>query len=595
MLEVHMDRERTGLDRFLVRVPAAGYEWMVVSFFYSRYRPVGGYHMWNEITEAEAEDIKKRGWAVAEADLTKTPKTEVFAINGADPEVLAYGMAKYSRSALSLKDSLKEISSQKAEQFLNTFYFQYGHRSIADLAHIPLGLENISLLAAIEVVDEQRWDGQERSTRYQDFSKRLYYTPSDLNEVEAALYHKSIHALFTAYDDVFEAASADFKEKNPRPEGMEEAAYERTLRARTFDVARYLLPLATLTSVGQITSARTLEAQIARLLDSEYPEVRELATKMKKATTGPSYNAKDEKVREAFRHFYEVCPNWSQPEGATDALTEIYNQTGLSPALAPTLVKYAERSPYGQDLADFVAKHLEKLHIPVLCQDGRDIEHEQLMDCIISTHPSAEIVSTIIYEHTNRPFRAIWKAVHGKGTEWIDNFLKGALALRGKFDELPRCFRAGSGVIFDIHMDIGGFRDMHRHRRAQQHIQAYTADDFQLPEPLAPAVEKAYLAAVKEAQRACVVMNNMRETYGRPLDVTAYMLPLGTKVRFLMKMDVAEIAYIAELRTGPAGHISYRRVAWQMFQALKDIAPALAEGIADRVTDPDSPLDFFKR
>ena len=61
--------------------------------------------------------------------------TEVYAIHGAEPEILAYAMAKYSRSSLTMRESLTEISSQRAEQFLNTFYFQYGHRSIADLAH----------------------------------------------------------------------------------------------------------------------------------------------------------------------------------------------------------------------------------------------------------------------------------------------------------------------------------------------------------------------------------------------------------------------------------------------------------------------------
>src|SRR5215475_10683461 len=104
-------------------------------------------------------------------------QTDVFAVHGADPEVLAYAMAKYSRSALSMKESLKEISSQKAEQFLNTFYFQYGHRSIADLAHIAFAVERLSLLAAIVLVDEQRWDGQERSTRYQNFRKSGWYMP----------------------------------------------------------------------------------------------------------------------------------------------------------------------------------------------------------------------------------------------------------------------------------------------------------------------------------------------------------------------------------------------------------------------------------
>jgi thymidylate synthase ThyX len=103
--------------------------------------------------------------------------TEVYCIHGADPEVQAYAMAKYSRSALSLKESLAELNEQKAEKFLNTFYFQYGHRSIADLAHVAMALERLSLLAATLVVDESRWDGQERSTRYQDFQRSGHYTP----------------------------------------------------------------------------------------------------------------------------------------------------------------------------------------------------------------------------------------------------------------------------------------------------------------------------------------------------------------------------------------------------------------------------------
>ena len=113
----------------------------------------------------------------AEKPASDTPSTEVFAVYGVEPEIQAYAMAKYSRSSLSMKESLREISAQKAEKFLNTFYFQYGHRSIADLAHIALAVERLSILAAIELADEQRWDGQERSTRYQDFKKSGYYTP----------------------------------------------------------------------------------------------------------------------------------------------------------------------------------------------------------------------------------------------------------------------------------------------------------------------------------------------------------------------------------------------------------------------------------
>src|SRR5213082_4105161 len=125
-----------------------------------------------------------------------SPSAQVFAVFGAEPEVQAYAMAKYSRSALSMKESLKEISDQKAEQFLNTFYFQYGHRSIADLAHIAFAIERLSILAAIAVVDEQRWDGQERSTRYQNFKKSGFYTPEfGSHDVLRTLYIETIQLL----------------------------------------------------------------------------------------------------------------------------------------------------------------------------------------------------------------------------------------------------------------------------------------------------------------------------------------------------------------------------------------------------------------
>src|SRR5208337_628878 len=126
---------------------------------------------------------------------TPAPETsvEVFAVYGVEPEIQAYAMAKYSRSSLSMKESLKEITLQRAEKFLNTFYFQYGHRSIADLAHIALAIERLSILAAVAVADEQRWDGQERSTRYQDFRKSGYFTPDFGDDRQAAgLYEQTI-------------------------------------------------------------------------------------------------------------------------------------------------------------------------------------------------------------------------------------------------------------------------------------------------------------------------------------------------------------------------------------------------------------------
>src|SRR5215472_13629659 len=267
------------------------------------------------------------------------PQVNVFAVHGVDPEVQAYAMAKYSRSALSMKESLKEISEQKAEQFLNTFYFQYGHRSIADLAHIAVAVEKLSILAAIVLVDEQRWDGQERSTRYQNFKKSGYYVPDFDGDAAGAekrrLYCSTIDFLFSEYEAFTREMLDYYTRRVARPQDMAEDVYTRTLRARAFDNSRYLLPLATNTSLGQIVNARTLETQIARLLSSPYGEVRRLGDLLKQAAREPAFNSQSAMLRALVEEI----------KAADTALGARAEQQLLRPIrVAPTLVKYADAS-----------------------------------------------------------------------------------------------------------------------------------------------------------------------------------------------------------------------------------------------------------
>jgi thymidylate synthase ThyX len=72
-----------------------------------------------------------------------------------------------------------------------------------------------------------------------------------------------------------------------------------------------------------------------------------------------------------------------------------------------------------------------------------------------------------------------------------------------------------------------------------------------------------------------------------------YVIPLGFRKRTLFKMDFAEAAYISELRSGPAGHFSYRNVAYGMFEAVQKKYPALARYF--RVHDVRQPVDLLQR
>jgi thymidylate synthase ThyX len=487
------------------------------------------------------------------------PQRRIYAVTGVPPEIQAYALAKYSRSAQGMLESIQELSQQRAEEFLDTFYFQYGHRSIADLAHLVFGLEQISILAAIAVVDEPVWDGQERSTRYQPFRKTGWHLPEEVagTQVEAA-FAETAEALFAAYQELSARLLERLVESVPRPDSMPDGAYRRTLRARAFDVARGLLPLATHTSVGQVVSARVLERQIARLLGSPYAEARAVGRELKAACQRPP----------------------EAPLGGGE---------GLAPA-APTLVKYADASAYPPSVAGEFAQVADALLASVGAPD-----RSRLVDLVEPVgDPLDEVVATLLYRHDGggHSYRQCLQVVAELSPADKQDLFGRSLMARGPHDDLLREHQAGYALVFDIVVDLGAFRDLHRHRRCIQVPQPLTFEHgFVLPEECTPAVDgelaELYCSALQRAQAAA---GQVREVSNQAAD---YLLPLAYRTRCLFKMDWAQAAYIIEQRTAPAGHFSYRRIAWQMYQALRARHPTLAAPI--RATDPDAALDLLER
>jgi thymidylate synthase ThyX len=507
------------------------------------------------------------------------PSVEVYAVYAVEPEIQAYAMAKYSRSALSMKDSLKEISQQKAEKFLNTFYFQYGHRSIADLAHIALAIERLSILAAIVVADEQRWDGQERSTRYQDFKKSGYYTPDfDGDDQSCQLYRETIDGLFAEYESLSEEMFRYLVSITPKPGEMKQETYDRTLRARAFDISRYLLPPATNTSLGEIVNARTLESQIAHLLSHTHKEVRNLGELLKQAATSPAYNVNQESLRQLIEQIRAVSPNLAT-KAEEDLLREV--------RVAPTLVKYANPNAYEIETRRELRQVASELmgDMPIASAPAVDLLDEEPLE--------VELATTLVYEHCHYPYRQLRQAIAAAGEVIRREIIDLGLRHRGKHDEMLRPFCAGQQFRFDILMDIGGFRDMHRHRRCIQIGQGFTIKHgYDTPDEVTAAgVSERYQGAMQTAARA---VEQLAASGGpEAKENSQYAIPLGFRKRTLFKMDFAEAVYISELRTGPAGHFSYRNVAYAMYEAVAQKYPALSKYL--RVHDVSEPVDLLKR
>jgi len=81
------------------------------------------------------------------AEPTSSPR--VFTVGPLPPEKLAYALARYSRSPDSIRASLEWVRNHDSSKFLESFYFQYGHASIADLGHLAVCFEGVSICLAI--------------------------------------------------------------------------------------------------------------------------------------------------------------------------------------------------------------------------------------------------------------------------------------------------------------------------------------------------------------------------------------------------------------------------------------------------------------
>ena len=254
--------------------------------------------------------------------------------------------------------------------------------------------------------------------------------------------------------------------------------------------------------------------------------------------------------------------------------------------VAPTLVKYAVENGYQKQTRDDLRQAASEWMRDSSNNDAA-IADAPVVDLVERSESlEVEIAATLLYSASHYPFRQVRDRVASLTMAQVSEIIEVGMRHRGRHDELLREFSAGQSLRFDILMDIGGFRDMHRHRKCTQIIQAFTAlHAYEVPEGLADAgLEAEYRAAMDAAHATFAALSGSE---------AQYVLPLGTRCRSLFKMDFAEALYISELRSAPQGHFSYRRVAWEMYQAVQQQHPALAEYF--RVTDVRKPVDLLKR
>jgi hypothetical protein len=229
--------------------------------------------------------------------------------------------------------------------------------------------------------------------------------------------------------------------------------------------------------------------------------------------------------------------------------------------VAPTLAQHAQADEHllqaRQDLTLWARQNLSP-------PSGLEVDR---VDLLRPANLPADIVATLLYPLTDRPFRELYEMACGWSEALRREVLDLAMRSHTEYDELLRAFRGGL-FVYDLVMDIGAYRDLHRHRRCQQFRQAFSARlGFDTPRPLVEAgLQPSYEAAIREALAAQQAL---------PQPAAHYLLPFAARSRFLFKMDFAEAEYISRLRSGVKGHFSYREVAWQMKRKMEQLEPEL--------------------
>jgi thymidylate synthase ThyX len=476
----------------------------------------------------------------------------VYALLNLPEEVVAYLFARYSRSALSLRDDLRQMIEsedlgaligaapaerggealerlqERARTFAEKYVLGYGHGSVAEHGCVHLAIEDVSIIASKLIEDARLASYTEKSTRYVAFDpSKMYYPPEVMAHPDLAVaYRGTISALLGAYTEWMEPVVSQIAQRVPRREKQTERAYHAACRASAFDTLRYLLPAATWTNIGLTLNARALEHLITKLLSQPLPEGQELGLRLKAEA----------------QH------------------------------VVPTLLKYADPSPYRAETDTAIRTLASEILAPQAGPFPSLGEGESVS--LIATDPDADaiLVAAILYGQTSLPMAELTQQVRGLSRETQERIVDTYLAGRGKHDAPGRALERVTCTM-ELTLDYGAYRDVQRHRMATQTLQ-----------PLSPAwgyETPPEIVRFGYEERFDALMAQAAQTYdqltGAGLGLYApYILPLATRVRALFTWNLREVFHFVELRSARQGHPSYRKVAQDVYHAIKAAHPLVA-------------------
>ena len=448
------------------------------------------------------------------------PERQIYLLSPRElsPETIAVAFAKTSRSPESFREIAATLNDEKSAKFHEKWVVGYGHASVAEHAVLHLAFENVSRLAIESIESNRLASYTEKSTRYQRWSPDDFFIPPELDGHRLRQeYIETCRLLFSTYGESLEPVRALVMSRAQRKEGETDEALDRRIRSQYVDVCRFLLPAASLANVGMTANARVLENVIRKMLSHGLMEVREIG----------------EQAKEVAR------------------------------AEVPTLVKYAEASPYLTGTIDELS--------------GMSISSSQTGKpdfCTLVDHDAdgeEKVLAASLYRFGGMAMSEARSYLRGLSEQACNDLAK---ALLGRLDEhdIPLREMEYSTYTFDLMMDQGAYAEFKRHRMMTQTPQKLTTRlGHAMPRLIVDAgIEARYQAAMKAAA----------EIYEKLLElspeVAQYVVPNAYNRRVLARFNLREAYAFCQLRSAPNAHFSIRRIAQRVYEEIKRVHPRLA-------------------
>lgn len=460
------------------------------------------------------------------AQPASAPARRVYPLSARDltEEEIAVVFAMTSRRPEPFDEIRKVVTAEKAAEFHERWVLGYGHASVAEHAVLHLAVENVSRLCADALEDNRLASYTEKSTRFQLLPPGSYFVPPELEGHPRLrqVYVSACEALFSAYRRLAEALQAHLERVQPPQEGERESAYRLRLRRRAAEVARFLLPSATLTQVGVTMNARSLEHAVRKLLSSDLQEERDLGEDLK---------------REARR-------------------------------ITPTLVKYADRTPYLVETQALRRRRAEPWREP-LAEGGACA---RLVDW--DRDGEVRLATAFLYRESGRPYEEVRRAVEAMPEGERIRLAQELFRRLGPHDA-PLREAEMVHYTFELVLDYGAYREFKRHRMQTYLPQPLTVElGVAVPRLVVEAgQEDLFRSALAEAERAYrLLREGLPPEKGR---VAEYLVTHAHLRRVLARMSLRECWHLFRLRTGPQAHETLREVMEEALRQCVAVHPAL--------------------